>query len=188
MRKKRYFHKLYEFDETSKTYLIEVSLDNYEDVYDDWDASPFKKRDIEDEFNDFIVNSSQDIPVNFNLSILLYLPLSKKEPQKEVTLISAYRNYYAYALERLNKVKTNLYKKITFYLLLSIFLLSMGYFFFRGDEGVVRSVLHEGIFIGGWVFLWEFFTSIVITRREIHDEFKIFERLYRSEIKFFYYE
>ncbi|MFZ5967391.1 MAG: hypothetical protein ACOYVK_09495 [Bacillota bacterium] len=189
MRKKRYFQKLYKFDEESKAYLIEVSLDNYDDVYDDWDASPFKKRDIEDEFNDFVLNSSQDIPFNFDLNIVLYLPASKKDPQKESTLLSAYENYYAYAIERLNKAKSTLYKKITFYLLFSIFLLSIGSFFFRGESNIlVINVLHEGIFIGGWVFLWEFFTNIFITRRELQEEYRLYKRLYHSEIKFVYYD
>jgi len=186
MRKKRYFQKLYKFNEASNTYSIEVSLDNYDDVYDDWDASPFKKRDIEVEFNDFVVNSSQDIPLNYDISIVLYLPEAKKDEQKEITLISAYRNYYAYALDRLNKKITILYKKTISYLLLSIFMLGIGYFFFRGTRTIVSNILHEGIFIGGWVFLWEFFTSIFITRRELQEEYKIFKRLYRADILFIY--
>ena len=56
--KRGFFQKLYKFDKKSKTYLIEVSLDDYDDVFDDWDPSPFKKRDIEDEFSDFILDSS----------------------------------------------------------------------------------------------------------------------------------
>ena len=184
--KKKYFQKLYKFDEINKTYLIEVSLDSYDDVYDDWDASPFKRRDIEDEFNDFILNSSQDIPLHFGISIVLYLPLSKKDQQKESALQSAYENYYAYAIDRLNKSKSNLYKKITFYFLLSVFLLSVASFFFKGDNSVFIKVLHEGIFIGGWVFLWEFFTSIFIKSRDLNEEYKLYKRLYQSKIKFVY--
>jgi hypothetical protein len=186
MRKKRFFQKLYKLDETSSAYMIEVSLDTYDEIYDDWDPSPFKKRDIEDEFNDFVINASQDIPLNFEIIIVLYLPLPRKDSQKETTLISAYKNYYAYALERLNKTKSNLYKKIIYYLLFSVFLLSIGTFFFREDQNLFISVLHEGVFIGGWVFLWEFFTNIFITRRELQEEYRLYKRLYQSDIKFIY--
>ena len=186
MRKKRFFQKLYKLDETSKAYMIEVSLDTYDEIYDDWDPSPFKKRDIEDEFTDFVINASQDIPLNFGIIIVLYLPLSKKDNQKEATLISAYKNYYAYALERLNKTKSNLYKKILYYLLFSVFLLTIGSFFFREDQNLFINVLHEGVFIGGWVFLWEFFTNIFITRRELQEEYGLYKRLYQSDINFIY--
>ena len=188
MPKKRYFQRLYKFEESSKTYIIEVSLDNYDDVYDDWDPSPFKKRDIEVEFNDFILNSSEDIPLKHSISIVLYLPVSKKDEIKETTLIAAYRNYYNYAIERLQKVQSSLNQKTASYLLLSILLLSIGSFFFKEDQGLGLKVLHEGVFIGGWVFLWEFFTNIFIKTREAHFKYKLYKRLHQSEIRFVYYE
>ncbi|NLZ94166.1 MAG: hypothetical protein GX922_09205, partial [Firmicutes bacterium] len=61
--RKRYFQNLYKFEAKNQHYLIEVSLDDYDDVYDSWDPSPFKRRDIEDEFHDYIFNSSEDIPL-----------------------------------------------------------------------------------------------------------------------------
>ena len=187
MRKKRYFQRIYEFDEASKTYLIKVSLDDYNDVYDDWDHSPFKKRDIEHEFNDYIANSSEDIPLQHSISIVLYLPALKKNDMKETALISAYQNYYSYGIERLKKTKFNLNKRTLLHLMLSLFLLSIGSFFI-GDQNVFFKVLHEGIFIGGWVFLWEFFTNITITTREMQNEYRLYNRLYHAEIRFIYEE
>ena len=43
----------YRKDPTSGRVIIQISLDDYDDVFDDWDSSPFKMRDIEDEFLDF---------------------------------------------------------------------------------------------------------------------------------------
>lgn len=188
MRKKRYFQKLYKFEDTSKKYLIEVSLDDYDDVYDDWDPSPFKKRDIEDEFNDFVVNSSEDIPLNFDISIVLYIPINKKDTRKETALISAYMNYYEYAMARVDKKITNLHKKIASYLVFSLLFLSIGYFFGGAETSLIYQVLHEGIFIGGWVFLWEFFTSVFISKRELQEEINLYKRLYEAEIRFIYHE
>lgn len=186
MSKNRYFQKIYKFNEKSKTYQIEVSLDDYDDIYDDWDPSPFKKRDIEDEFNDFVVNSSEDIPLNYNISILLYLPQDKRNPNKEIALISAYRNFYDYAIERLNKSKTNLHKRTASSFFLSMLFLSIGYFFRSENSNLLLDVLNEGIFIGGWVFLWEFFTKMFITKREVQNEYMVYKRLYNSEILFVY--
>ncbi|WFD11953.1 hypothetical protein [Tepidibacter hydrothermalis] len=186
MRKKRYFQNHYNYDKSNNTYLIKVSLDDYDDIYDDWDPSPFKKRDIEDEFNDFIVNSSEDIPLNFNIQIVLHLPEYRKDVKKEVALLSAYKNYYSYAIERLTKNKLNLHKKTLSYLFLSILFLSMGYLFIKDIQNVFLNILHEGIYIGGWVFLWEFFTNIFITTREVQTEYNIYKRLYQSEVKFIY--
>ncbi len=186
MRKKNYFKSLYKFDKASDSYLIDVSLDSYNDVYDDWDPSPFRKRDIKEEFNDFVVNSSEDIPLKYKISIMLHLSHSKKDENKETALKFAYQNYYGYALERLNKELSKLYRKIAMYFFLALLFLTVGYFFFKEDQHVFLKVLHEGIFIGGWVFLWEFFTEIFINRRKIVEEYKLYERLYNSEIRFVY--
>ncbi|HCC07167.1 MAG TPA: hypothetical protein DEP72_03240 [Clostridiales bacterium] len=186
MSKKKFFHKLYKFHEKSKTYLIEVSLDDYDEIYDDWDPSPFKKRDIEPEFNDFIVNSSEDIPLNFKIGIVLYLPSSKKDEKKEATLISAYQNYYDYVIEKLNRSKSTLNGKIIFNLLFSMSLLFIGYGSSGDDGNIFINVFKEGIFIGGWVFLWDFFTTIFFTKRELRNQYKLYKRLYNADINFIY--
>lgn len=186
MRKKGYFQKLYKFDIKSHTYLIEVSLDDYDDIYDGRDPSPFRKRDIEDEFDDFIVNSSEDIPLNHGISIVLYLPVSKMDQKKEATLKAAYKNYYNYALERIHKEKLNLQKRAIFYLFLSILLLNMGYFFFKEGQSILYNVVNQGIIIGSWVFLWEFFTSTFIKRKDIKAIYRLYKRLYKAEIRFTY--
>ena len=184
--KKGFFQKLYKFDKKSKTYLIEVSLDDYDDVFDDWDPSPFKKRDIEDEFSDFILDSSMDIPLTFNITLVLYLPQDKKDERKESTLIAAFRNYYQYAIERHKRANSNLNNRTVFYLCLSLFLLGIGYFFSWDTENIIYNIVHEGIFVGGWVFLWEFFTNIFIKKRELHRQYRLYKRLLQSEIRFEY--
>lgn len=116
------------------------------------------------------------------------MPISRKDTKKEAALISAYKNYYEYALERLHISKLNLQKKTLYDLLLSIILLTIGYFFFGESKNVFIQVIHEGIFIGGWVFLWEFFTNIFMTNHKINEEYKLYKRLFESDIKFIYKE
>jgi hypothetical protein len=190
MRKKKYFQKLYNFDQESQSYFIDVSLDSYDDVYDEWDPSPFKKRDIEDEFNDFVVNSSEDIPLNYNISVVLYLPSSKRDEKKETNLIAAYQNFYEYETERLLKKKQNLRNKNISHLTMSFSLLTL-YFLWEGlsetQTGFFISFpLKEGLMIGGWVFLWEVFTNIFIRGKELRRQFKLYQRLFQANLKFVY--
>ncbi|WP_143753370.1 hypothetical protein [Dethiobacter alkaliphilus] len=187
MRKKRYFQNLYKFEKEGNKYLIEVALDDYDDVYDDWDPTPFKKRDIEDEFNDYIFNSSEDIPLNYEIGIVLYLPDEKKDEKKEAALISAYQNFYNYAVLRLCKVTSALHRRIVSNLVLSGSFLSFGYFWGGTAGSILLGVMHEGIIIGGWVFLWEFFTNFFMRRRELHEEYKLYDRLFKAEIRFVYH-
>ena len=78
-RKKSILDKLYSYDKKNNAYIIEVSLDKYEDIYNEWDPTPFRRRDIEPEFMDYLLDSSYDIPYKYNLDIKLYLPKSKED-------------------------------------------------------------------------------------------------------------
>lgn len=178
--------KQYIYEKDSNAYLIEISLDDYDDVYDEWDPAPFKKRFIEEEFDDFIVSSSEDIPMKYNLNIVLYLPENKKDRNKETAVDSAYRNYYGYMIEKINKNKIKLRKRTVFYFVLATLFLSPVFFFQYETANIVFNVIKEGILIGGWVFLWEFFTNLFIKSREINNQDKLYRRLYQSEIRFIY--
>ncbi len=188
MRKKRSssIQKQYKFEKEGNAHLIEVSLDDYDDVYDEWDPAPFKRRFIEEGFDDFIVSSSEDIPLKYNLSIVLYIPENKKDLNKEAAVDSAYKNYYGYMIEKIKKSNIKLRKRTISYFVLAAIFLSPGYFFQFETANVVYNVLKEGILIGGWVFLWEFFTNLFIKSREINSMYKIYKRLYFSEIRFIY--
>lgn len=181
----KFYQDLYRYDESDGSYIVEVSLDEYEDVYDEWDPSPFKKRDIEDEFDDFIWDSANDIPLKYKIKIVLYLPMAQKNEGKEKALREAYDNFYSFRLIRAYKTQKNIQKKILTYLMMSLTFLYIGYFY-SAESGIVMSVLKEGIFIGGWVFLWEVFTLIFITLGEERKVSKIVKRLLDSKISFIY--
>ena len=73
------------------------------------------------------------------------------------------------------------------YFLLSLLLLGIGYFYLDETDKVVLNVIREGIFIGGWVFLWEAITNIFITRHELLNTIRLYKRLYLSNIRFTYH-
>ncbi|MDF2542944.1 MAG: hypothetical protein K0S47_2662 [Herbinix sp.] len=178
--------KQYRFEAENNAYLIEVLLDDFDDVYDEWDPAPFKKRFIEEEFNDFIITSAEDIPAKHNIIIALYLPENKKDLEKEQAVVSAYRNFYAYATAKENKSSVSLRKKNIYYFILSMFLLGISYLYLSETENIFLNIVREGLFIGGWVFLWEVITNIFIISREISSRRNLYLRLYESEIRFVY--
>lgn len=184
--KRSSIQKQYKFDEKNNMYLIEVSLDDYDDVYDEWDPAPFKKRFIQEEFDDFIIESADDIPAKYKLGIVLYIPMQKKDIEKEKAVVAAYRNYYSYVVEKAEVKQFKLRKKSIKYLMLALLFLGTGYFLQSAYENVILNVLEEGVFIGGWVFLWEFFTDIFMTRRELKLKYNLKKRLYETEIRFQY--
>ncbi len=141
---------------------------------------------IEEEFNEFIITSAEDIPSKYNLIIVLHLPESKKDEKKEKSVTSAYENFYLYAAAKERRNWLRLRKKTMLYFILSIILLGVGYFYLDETDQVVLNVIREGVFIGGWVFLWEAITNIFIIRHEVKSVMSLYKRLYLSIIRFSY--
>jgi hypothetical protein len=182
----KYYQEVYRIDNDQKSYIIDVSLDSYDDVYDEWDPSPFKKRDIEDEFDDFIRDSSSDIPLKYGLVIELYLPSNVNDPKKERILKEAYDNFYRFQYNRAKKLQQEIIQKVMNNLILAIMFLFFGYFSYPQGENIVLLIIKEGIFIGGWVFLWEVFTLLFGTLKDHNKQIKIISRLINASIRFIY--
>jgi hypothetical protein len=178
--------KQYRFEEDNNVYLIEVSLDDYTDVYDEWDPAPFRRRFIKAEFDDFIVSSSEDIPLEYNLNIVLYIPKEKEDEKKEKAVLAAYQNYYSYVSEKNEKMWQKVNGNNIYFFLLAVVFLSVRFLLQYVTNSVLFDVIKEGIAIGGWVSLWEVFTNIFIRRKQIKMKYKIIKRLCSSDIRFVY--
>ena len=73
----------YNKNEDTSSYMIEISLDNYSELFNGWDASPLKRRDLEPELLDYIEQCGSEIPLEYSIELYLYLPESLKDVEKE---------------------------------------------------------------------------------------------------------
>ncbi len=186
MKRSSPIQKQYKYEAETNAYLIEAGLEDYNDIYDQWDPAPFRKRFIQEEFNEFIITSAEDIPKHNNIILVLYLPEGRKDDKKESAVRAAYANFYLYAAAKERRSLVDIRKKTLLYLLFSFSLLSIGYLYLNETEHIALNIIREGIFIGGWVFLWEAITNIFITRHDIMTRLNLYKRIYQSEIRFIY--
>lgn len=54
------------------------------------------------------------------------------------------------------------------------------------SENVLMSILLEGIFIGGWVFLWEAFSLVFIYNQDVRRNLREMRRFSKAQITFKY--
>lgn len=53
--------KIYERNPENGNFIIEISLDNYAEIFNEWDHAPFKRKDINPELLNFLEDSIDDI-------------------------------------------------------------------------------------------------------------------------------
>ena len=159
--------RIYEKNSLNGNYIIEVSLNNYAGIFNDWDHAPYKRKDIDPELITFIQESIDDIPLEYNVDICFYFSEEEKNQEREKIIVSRLRTYYTIYIEiKKNKIKSIL-KNAIIYMLISAVLLTSSYFGVLYRDNIVFYTLTEIIIVGGWVFLWEAISLLMFEKRKV---------------------
>ena len=66
------------YREEEGTYLIEIKLNQLQQVFNSLDPSPFLDRDLDDNAENYIINSVDEFPLNTPLKLVFYLPSTEQ--------------------------------------------------------------------------------------------------------------
>lgn len=183
--KKHEYTNLYNKNEETKAYIIEVSLEDYSELFNGWDASPLRRKDLEPELLDYLEQAATEIPIKEKVELVFYLPFGMRDLDKEQKSITGIKNNYKVVMFFIQKTLRMNYRQLATYIFLSILFL-IGAYILRNvtDLELLMSIAIEGLFIGGWFLLWEAFSLFFFTSHETRIRRKIFQRFMDSEIYF----
>lgn len=162
-----------------------MSLDDYSELFNGWDASPLRKREIEPELMDYFLQAAIEIPLKENIEICFHLPAVLRDADKESKSISAIRSNFKVKLLFEGKTLRDIYRRFVTYVILSATLLTAAYVLPElGDLPLFYKIMIEGMFIGGWWILWEGSSLFFFTGHNVRVKKKYFERYLKSQIYF----
>ena len=189
-RKQKFEATTYNQNKDTNAYMIEISLDNYAELFNGWDASPLRRRDLEPELLDFLEESGTEIPLNEKIELYLYLPEYMKDEEKEERSKIGIINNFKTTLFYINKSLKKIYRQMVTNIIMSLLFLTAAYIARNILElsDLFSTIFIEGIYIGGWVLLWEAFSLFFFDSYEIRQRKKIFLRFLDMEIYFKYME
>ena len=185
-KKKSTLDRLYTYDKRNNAYKIEISLDKYEDIYNEWDPTPFKKRDIEEEFIKYVIDSSVDIPMRYNLDLYLYLPESMKDEKKEKTAKAAMKSYFNYLLDRNKRSLSTSIARCLRSAFIGVILLAVYYLSLGDVMNEIARVLIEGVSILGWVALWDVGEELLLNLISSYSKRRNLKRISKARVEFIY--
>lgn len=147
--------KIYEKNQSTGNYIIEVALKNYAEIFNDWDNAPYKRKDINPELLSFLEDSIDDIPMKHAIDISFFLSSEDRNEERERVISSWFRTFYTFYIEieksKINRIVLN----ALFYIVISAVLLTLSYFGVLYRNSIVAYTITEIVIVGGWVFLWE---------------------------------
>ncbi len=184
--KKELLNRLYEKNPDTGNYIIEIALDKYVDVFNEWDHASYRKRDMDPELAYFLEDCSAEIPTRYDVDLFFYLPRQLKDSEKETIIGSVVKNYYAFYSNLERKGIREAYRRTLTHIMVSFGLLASTYVLNFGRGNFVLSTLQQGLTVGGWVFLWEAISFFFFKRSEKTAKISTYERLARANIFFKY--
>ncbi len=183
--KKHIYQSLYNQNPETHAYLIEISLDDYSELFNGWDASPLRKKDLEPELLEYIEQMSSEIPLNESIELCFYMPSSLRDFDKEFRSISSIMNNFKVVVGFIDKKLKRFYRQMMIYIFLAVAFLTSAYLL-RSliIETLFIDIMIEGFFIGGWFLLWEVFSIFTFESHEERVRRKNMSRFLTSDIYF----
>jgi len=181
--------KVYAQDPVTRAYIIEIDLDHYEDVFNEWDPAPFKRRDLEPDLRYYLEESSEDIPLEYPVSLRFTAPTSIENHEKEQRVRAGVRNSFLFekrlVIRRLKKLKLRLLAQTVAAVGLLVLVHSLAANL-DSTPSMWLSVLQEGLTVGAWVFAWDAISTFTYERVKIHSVMMKWNRFCEARIEFEY--
>lgn len=177
--------KVYRTHEPSGAYFIEVALDSYESLFNDWDPAPFKRRDMDPDLRDYLQDCGRDIPLRHPVHLLFSLPAESHDPQAERRARQGVQRYFVFEVNALRARLSRLWHEVLVYLALAVVLLVVTAVLAPlAEAGLGWQILYQGLTIGAWVFAWESVSTFAFTRTRLTRALRRWKRLADAEITF----
>ena len=185
-KKQKYLNNLYTYNSRKDEYEISLSLRNYEEIYNPFDYSQYKKRDMDEDFLDYIYDSSLDIPLKHKIKLLFHLKKEEYEEEKSKSLKNAIKNNYVWRKKSIeNKLKEK-YKECILLFGVGIVFLFLAFVIMPliESESNFINLFGESISIIGWVFVWDLVEILSFEVTKLHKKRRYLNRLINSKVEF----
>lgn len=176
---------LYHVNPSTEAYVVELSIDDYSEIFNGWDASPLRRKEIEPELMNYLEQAGGEIPLRAKIELCFDVRVAGRDHEKELTTRAAIQNNFRVQLLFANQALRNIYRRFVTYVTVSAILLTLAYTLPNlMDLALMHKILVEGMFIGGWWILWEGCSLFFFKGHELRTKKKMFERYIRSDIFF----
>jgi hypothetical protein len=137
---------------------IEMRLSRLAQLFNSLDPSPFHERDLDQDAEEYIISSAEELPRQLPLRLLIHLPADQVPQSGEHDLEEAIQNYFGYRAAHEQRRLRALFRdgRIALatgivFLLCCMILREVAFSF---EPGPVSDIVGEGMLIIGWVAMW----------------------------------
>lgn len=167
---------------------IDIRIRSAQQLFDSRDPAPFRERDLDDDFTEYIVATADEFSHGTPLRIRILVEDAASDGLAVETIQSAIRTHFQYQIDLKRIQLSKLFKTARLFLSIGVicllFCLAAARLVessFPWDEG--RAALREGLVIFGWVSLWKPFELILFDWYPVFDRIRLMRKLLETEIE-----
>lgn len=167
--------------------LVEVHVKNSMQLFDSRDPAPFRERDLDDDFVQYVTSTVREFsyktPVKISITVV-----EKHAKDLTIEAISeAIHSYWVYQIELIERELKTFFKRAQLFMLIGIAMLvtcitvaqSLGTPATPGFKGVLR----EGIIIFGWVSIWKPMELLLFDWYPLFEKLRLYQKLLKTSVE-----
>ena len=165
---------------------IEVRIKNSQQLFDARDPAPFRERDLDDDFVEYILSAVREFSISNPLKLVIYVEENETKDLPKDSIREAIRSYFSYRIDLQRGDLKTFMKRAQFFLLIGMLVLV-------SCIGVAQSltvpsppgaigILREGIVIFGWVSIWKPIELILFDWYPLFERLRFYKKLLGTEI------
>lgn len=137
---------------------IEINLNRLPQLFNSLDPAPFHERDLDQDAEEYIIGSAEEIPRKLPLVLVIHLPRDQMPETGTLDLDAAIHNYFAYRETSERRRLRLLFRDGRITLVIGLAFLFccvlMRELAFSFGKDTPSDIFGEGMLIIGWVAMW----------------------------------
>jgi hypothetical protein len=137
---------------------IEISLNRPSQLFNSFDPSPFHERDLDQDAEDYIVGSAEEISRHHPLRLVIHLPADQVPEPGALNLADSVHNFFAYREAHERRQLRLLFREGRIALAIGLTFLfccvALREVMFSFKHNAASDIFGEGLLIIGWVAMW----------------------------------
>lgn len=167
---------------------ISLWLDDYTDIFSDFDPRPYSERTLSD---DFLLESRKAIrdTATGKIQFTLLVPDDKRNVHDEGIIKKRLRSYFKTRFESVKKQNMDTIKQGILFTSAGVILMFIATFiiFAYTEKSFLTSFLFVVLEPGGWFLFWEGLNLIIFKPKELKHDLEFYHKMSSCEVSFISY-
>ncbi len=165
---------------------IEVRIKSALQLFDARDPAPFRERDLDDDFVEYIVTSAREFSHKTALKIVIYIDSVETTDLSNNSIREAIQSFLYYQIDLIQSDLKTYIRRSQLFLLIGLAMLVTCISIAQNLEvpnppGAI-GVLREGVVIFGWVSIWKPIELILFDWYPLYEKLKFYKKILATEI------